>query len=58
MALYVVTTTTYGPDDLASVTAAMETAIEAVDDAKTIHCYQIVGCARDNEVMGLIVVDT
>ena len=58
MANYAVTTTTYGPDDLATVSAAMETAIELIDDTKTIRCYQIVGCARDAEVMGLIVVDT
>ena len=55
MALHTVTTTTYGPDDLATIAAAMEAYIETIDDAKTLHLYTIIGCARDSEVMGAIV---
>ena len=58
MANYIVTTKTYGPDDLATVVAAMETYIETIVDSKTIRLYTVVGCARDSEVMGVIVHDT
>jgi hypothetical protein len=58
MANFIVTTTRYGPDDLATVAAAMETYIETIVDTKTIRLYTIIGCARDSEVMGVIVVDT
>lgn len=58
MANYAVTTTTYGPDDVATVSAAMEAYIETIDTTKTIRLYTIVGCSRDNEVMGTIVHDT
>jgi len=58
MANYAVTKTTYGPDDLATVVAAMETYIETIDNGKTIRLFTVIGCARDSEVMGVIVVDT
>jgi len=55
MAVHSVTTKTYGPDDLATVTAAMEAYLETIDDGKTLHLYVIIGCSRDSEIMGTIV---
>ncbi len=55
MANYAVTTTQYGPDDVTTVTAAMEAYIETIDTAKTLYLYTISAVGRDNEVIGVIV---
>ena len=58
MALYVLTTKTYGPDSVAAVMDAMETYMETIDDAKTIRLYKITSCSRDDQIIGVIVHDT
>lgn len=58
MANFLVTTQIFGPDDFITIAAAMEAYIETVTNTKTIRVFQVVGCARDAEVMGIIIHDT
>lgn len=57
MANYAVTDYVTGPDDVTTVVAALETYIETVDDTKTLHLVTVVGCARDSEVIGIVIHD-
>lgn len=57
MANYAVTVTTYGPDTLANVSAAIETYLETVDSLKVIR-YLGVYPTGGGLYEGVVVVDT
>ena len=58
MANFLVTTLTYENKQFQSVLASMETAIEAVENTKTIRLYNITYRAAEDTFVGTIVHDT